>query len=333
VIVAQSFGQTAPESGPVRPVRPILAPIWLGTKAPGVHLGAAALEAALRRVMRASPAAHGPTGEWLLPSLTVPMVAQEAITDGVPPALPEVHDVIADWCGSLADAVEVTIRSGELPIVLGGDHSLSWGSVSGASRAALKLGVIWIDAHADLNTPDSSLSGNHHGMPLAFLGGLCASAGEDTDQRASLGFENLCYLGLRDVDPFEQRTITAAGIWNRTMDEWRRDGIGRGIEDALAHLAANGVDAIHVSFDVDVLDPGVFPATGTPVADGLDVAGAMTVMQRLGSAPVPVASLDVVELNPLLDESGSSTEIAASLLAAFLEARTRPRAREAVGGW
>jgi arginase len=225
----------------------------------------------------------------------------------------------------LANAVDAAIQHGNLALTLGGDHALGMGSIAGASRNATKLGVIWIDTHPDLNTPDGSMSGHIHGMPL----GAAIGRTPDSMPRSSglagkvpmLDSDNLCLLGIRDIDVGEEHVILEKGIFARTMDEWNDEGILAGLRAAIAHLENQGVDAVHLSFDLDVLDPAYLSGTGTRYPGGLTVREASQVLRYLGNWDAPLRSMDLVELNPVLDPSGHSTDIALHLLATALGQR------------
>ncbi len=200
------------------------------------------------------------------------------------------------------------------PIALGGDHSVSLGSVSGVAQAG-RTGVLWIDAHADLNTPQSSPSGNVHGMPLSHLLG-------EGDPRllgvwgggAVLNSRDLVFIGLRSLDPFERLFIREHNIRAYTMKEIDRRGLAVIAEEALEYLSA---PRLHVSFDADALDPSVAPGVGTPVPGGLSYREAHLLMELLADSD-KVSSLDLVEVNPVLDVKNSTgrimVEMASSLL-------------------
>jgi arginase len=203
------------------------------------------------------------------------------------------------------------------------------GSIAGATRCAERLGVLWIDTHPDVNTPKTSLTGHIHGMPLA------AAMGEalDTLPRAShLGGkvpmvppERIAFLGIRDIDLEEEDLIVEKGIFARTMDEWQDQGILDGLKDAITYLMTQGVDAIHLDFDLDVIDPGIMPGTGTRYPGGLTIREASQVLRYLGNSDIPIRSMDFVELNPMLDDTGDSTEAALHLLATALGQRMLDR--------
>jgi len=302
---------------PDAPIWPIRVPLWLGAERRGAEAAPAALEAGLRaRWLTAErPGLLARLGAGTTVPVAEPADAEGRLNRKSLAFLPEV----AAACAATAEAVATAVGSGALALVLGGDHALSAGSIAGAARAAApgRLGVIWLDTHPDLNTPVTSPSGHLHGMALAAPLGFGVPAG-----MAGLGPAvapaDVCLLGARDIDPGERAAIAAHGVWALTMEEWTDVGIAAGVDAALAHLAGRGVAAIHVSFDLDVLDPGMLPGTGTTVPGGLIYREASQVLRRLRDAAAPVRSVDWAELNPSLDPSGQSTAAAVSLLATLL---------------
>lgn len=294
------------------PIRRILAPVWLGAEQPGVELGPAELSRGL--------AALDFTTRLLPPveiSDNAPADAENRLHRGDLSFLAEV--IAANE--AIATAVHASIAAGELAVVLGGDHSIAFGSLAGAANACGRLGVLWFDAHLDLNTPETSPSGHLHGMPLAAALGfgppsLTGIGG--TGAGAKLRPSDLAVLGIRDVDAGELRLVDHESIWTRTTAAWRAEGIVAALDLALTQLTSEDIDAVHVSFDLDVLDPGALPGTGTPVPGGLSIEEARLVFGRLRRWDGPIRSLDVVELNPALDPSGASARLAVSLLADLL---------------
>ena len=223
---------------------------------------------------------------------------------------------IAKVCHKLYDLALASLDEGALPLVLGGDHSLAAGSVAASAdwlrRTASKpLGLIWVDAHGDMNTPDTTLSGNVHGMPLAAL------LGREPLELASIGSspsvmpQNTVLVGVRNLDEREKEQIRASGIHVFTMKDIDRDGIARVAERAIA-LAARDTGGIHVSFDMDVCDPAVAPGVGTPVKGGFDYREAHMIMEMVADSRQLVA-LDLVEVNPTLDIRNTTAELGAEL--------------------
>jgi arginase len=199
------------------------------------------------------------------------------------------------------------------PIVLGGDHSLAMGSVSGVARG--RVGVIWVDAHADFNTPETSPSGNIHGMPLAVLCGL--GHPRLTEVFQAVDPKDVVLIGVRSVDPGEARLLKEMGVRVYTMHEVDRLGIAPIAEEALSYL--EGLP-LHVSLDADVLDPTLAPGVGTPVPGGLSYREAHLLMEILALSG-RVRSLDLVEVNPILDEKNRTALMMVGLALSLLGKR------------
>jgi arginase len=224
---------------------------------------------------------------------------------------------ILEACTRLAALVAQVVSDGSLPLVLGGDHSIALGTLAGLRRAAGEPGgVIWIDAHGDLNTPETSPSGNVHGMPLAAALGL---AGDGFAQPAldlpAVDPRRVVLLGVRSLDPAERSLIRETGIRAITMTEIDRIGIGRAVLEAIDR--ASGPGFVHVSVDLDALDPEVAPGVGTPVKGGLTYREAHLACEDLAESGL-VGSLELVEVNPILDRENGSAAIAVELAASAL---------------
>ena len=206
------------------------------------------------------------------------------------------------------------LPEGVFPIVLGGDHSLSMGSVAGAARGR-RVGVVWVDAHADFNTPETSPSGNVHGMPLAVLSGL--GHPRLTEVFRAVDPKDVVLVGVRSLDPGEKRLLKEAGVRVYTMHEVDRLGVARIAEEVLKHL--QGLPLL-VSLDADVLDPTLAPGVGTPVPGGLTYREAHLLMEILAESG-RVQSLDLVEVNPILDERNRTAEMLVGLALSLLGKR------------
>ena len=206
------------------------------------------------------------------------------------------------------------LPEGVFPIVLGGDHSLSMGSVAGAARGR-RVGVVWVDAHADFNTPETSPSGNVHGMPLAVLSGL--GHPRLTEVFRAVDPKDVVLVGVRSLDPGEKRLLKEAGVRVYTMHEVDRLGVARIAEEVLKHL--QGLP-LHVSLDADVLDPTLAPGVGTPVPGGLTYREAHLLREILAESG-RVQSLDLVEVNPILDERNRTAEMLVGLALSLLGKR------------
>jgi arginase len=225
---------------------------------------------------------------------------------------------IARVCQRLYQQVYHSLSSGALPVVLGGDHSLAAGSVAASAdfAAASKrdIGLLWIDAHGDMNTPETTVSGNVHGMPLAALLGPEPSELAKLRQRVpNVRPDKTVIIGLRDLDQLERDRIKTSGVRVFTMKDIDRHGIATVMKRALA-LAGKDTLGIHVSFDVDVCDPSVAPGVGTPVRGGLDYREAHMVMEMVADSGKLLA-LDLVEVNPILDIQNQTAILGAGLIA------------------
>jgi arginase len=297
-------------------VQPIVAPLWLGAERRGVDLGAWQVENGLRR--RWERGYGSGSADRLLPTIEIPVAEPADAEPRLHRRTLEFQREIADVNRRLDRIVRDSINQGALALVLGGDHALATGSISGALQTTDKLGVLWFDTHGDVNTPETSPSGHIHGMPLALAMGYGADDLLVPPATVVLEPNTVCLLGVRDLDPGEQRFIANHDIWMLTMEEWTDVGLLEGLDAALHHLLRQGVTAVHVSFDLDVLDPLELPGTGTPVPGGLTYREASQILRYVRAWEVPIRSADWVELNPLLDLSGHSTTVAVSLLATFL---------------
>lgn len=228
---------------------------------------------------------------------------------------------IAATCAAVAERVKSAAAAGKLPFVLGGDHSVAAGTISGMAthlRARKKkLGVVWIDAHADMNTPATTPSGNVHGMPLASLLGhgpralthLCGWSQKVDPQ-------NVALVGLRDVDLEESRFVARSGVRAFTMRDIDERGLRNVMQEALSAALA-GTEGLHLSFDMDAVDPDEAPGVGTPVRGGLSYREAHLAMELVADTG-KLLSLEVVEVNPVLDTANRTALLAVELMASAL---------------
>jgi arginase len=223
---------------------------------------------------------------------------------------------IAKVCTKVFQTTIASLEEGALPIVLGGDHSLGAGSVAASAafhrRQGQRVGVIWVDAHADMNRPDTTQSGNVHGMPLAAL------LGPEPAELARIGGEvpavlsqHTVLVGLRNLDDVEKQLVRQSQVHVFTMKDIDRLGIAQVMEKALA-LAADGTGGIHVSFDMDVCDPSIAPGVGTAVRGGLNYREAHVVMELIAESG-HLTALDLVEVNPTLDLRNTTAELGTEL--------------------
>lgn len=215
---------------------------------------------------------------------------------------------------ALAVKVAEVVEAGRFPLVLGGDHSIAIGTLAGLSDKYSNLGVIWYDAHADLNTAETSPSGNIHGMPLAASIGL---GHEDLvnlySKKQKIKPENVIIIGARSVDPGERELIKEQGIKVYTMHEIDRDGMTAVMKDAIAYLRSRNVDGVHLSLDLDGLDPLYTPGVGTPVPGGISYRESHLAMEMLEDSGL-ITSAEFVEVNPILDEKNKTADVAVGLM-------------------
>ena len=287
------------------------APIDSGQRYPGCLMGPAAyrvagIAAAIRDL------GHGVQdwGDVSLPPLRPAPCANPAVH-----SLPET----VGWTEALADRVDDALSQGGMPIIMGGDHSLALGSVAGAAAHAARLGrplfLLWLDAHSDFHTPMTTTSGNLHGTPVAYIAGR---DGFDAFPPfpAPLPPQNICLYGIRSVDPAEHAALLVHEIAVTDMRALDERGIVAPLREFLAAVQAAG-GMLHVSLDVDFMDPSIAPAVGTTVPGGTTFREAHLVMELLHESGL-VTSLDLVELNPFLDERGKTARLMVDLVASLM---------------
>lgn len=232
------------------------------------------------------------------------------------------HEPVLDVNRQLAALVQETLRGGQFPLVLGGDHSVAIGSIAGSASflrsSGKRMGLLWIDAHGDMNSPQSTPTGNIHGMPLAVALGIGwpAFVNLQIDGPKVRG-EDVVLVGVRDLDPGERETLREQGIRVFTMREIDEQGMFRVMQQAVEWIGSR-TDAVHVQFDMDVIDPQVAPGTGTPVPGGLSYREAHLVMELLSAELKHIIALDVVETNPALDVRNSTAELATELILSMM---------------
>lgn len=235
---------------------------------------------------------------------------------------PAIHDLAETigWARALNDAAYAAAKQSDLPIFLGGDHSLAIGTVPGVARHAADQGreqfVLWLDAHPDIHSLSSTTSGNLHGTPVAYFTGMDGFDGVYPNLDTTVKPENICMMGIRSVDAAENASLNASAIQVHDMRSIDEHGIKEPLAAFLAKVsAANG--ALHVSLDVDFLEPAIAPAVGTTVPGGATFREAHLVMEMLCDSKL-VTSLDLVELNPFLDERGRTASLMVDLCASLL---------------
>jgi arginase len=292
------------------------APLDLGQGRRGVDMGPSAMRVAN---LNARVAALGYTVEDLG---NVPVEQAEASPEGHPDAkyLPQ----IAATCQRLAVLVGETLSRGSVPLVLGGDHSVAIGTVSGVSQyyreQSQSIGLIWLDAHADMNTPESSPSGNVHGMPLACIVGRGpVELTEIFRYRPKVAPKNVVIVGLRDVDQTEKPHVREYGVHAFTMREIDERGMRSVMEEAM-RLASEGTAGFHLSLDMDFVDPKDAPGVGTPVRGGATYREAHLAMEMICDSR-RMLSMEVVEVNPVIDEVNRTADLAVELVTSGLGKR------------
>jgi arginase len=298
----------------VKPLHIIGVPLDLGGNRRGVDMGPSAFRIA-------------GLGEKLA-ALGYPILDKGDLTTPIPETQKQrderkkyIND-IAKVCQRLYQASLASFDEGAMPIVLGGDHSLGAGSVAAAAEWARKaqnlpIGLIWVDAHGDMNTPATSSSGNVHGMPLAaLLGGEPVELSRIGTFSPKVLPAHTVLVGIRNLDDREKVLVKESGVHVFTMKDIDRQGIAAVAEQAV-NLAGNGTAGIHVSFDMDVCDPLIAPGVGTPVKGGLDYREAHMLMEIVADSG-RLTSLDLVEVNPTLDMQNTTAQLGTELASSAL---------------
>lgn len=288
-------------------------PLELGASRRGARLGPHVLRTAgLKQQLEGLGHSVHDAGD-----VTVPVDDSEP--EGGPGQPKRVASIVAAN-SAIADAVESALRRDSYPVIIGGDHSMAVGAIAGVARVKGPQGVIWIDAHADLNTPAGSPTGNVHGMAMAAALGLMSDVfPPPAFPTPAADFDRLVFIGLRDVDPTERAVIHEHNIKCFTMTDIDRLGMAHVVEQAIA-IAGRGPGSIHISFDIDCLDPSIAPGTGTPVPGGITYREAHLAMELIAQSGV-ANSLELSEVNPLLDEHDRTAAIANELICSALGKR------------
>lgn len=225
-------------------------------------------------------------------------------------------DLVSEKNANLADKVDEAIQSGSFPLVLGGDHSIAIGTLAGVSKHYKNLGVIWYDAHGDLNTAETSPTGNIHGMPLAVSIGIGhAALTEIGGYSPKVKPENIVIIGARSLDEGEKVLIKEKGIKVYTMHEIDRMGMTKVMEETISYLK-DKTDGVHLSLDLDGLDPVDCPGVGTPVIGGISFRESNLAMEMLEEAKI-ITSAEFVEVNPILDDKNKTATVAVALMASL----------------
>jgi arginase len=307
--VSNSISPRAAQASPGRRIRVLGVPLDMGASRRGVDMGPSAMRVAgLEKRLEALGHQVEDGG-----NIRVEIVETQAAGSSNARYLAE----IAETCTRTAEAVVRTLEEGMTPLLLGGDHSMAAGSVSGVAefhrRQGRKIGLLWIDAHSDINTPDTSPSGNVHGMPLAALLGLGPEPlGRIFGYAPKIAPENTVLIGVRDIDLAERQNIHRAGVAGVfTMRDIDERGMRTVMEEAL-RMAGNGTAGYHVSLDMDWIDPEDAPGVGTPVRGGATYREAHLAMEILADDG-RLLSFEMVEVNPILDEHNRTAELAVEL--------------------
>ncbi len=224
------------------------------------------------------------------------------------------YEAIFDICGKLHRSVHQSLAAGRFPLIIGGDHSLAAGSASAVCDHYGKIGIVWIDAHADFNDDKSTVTGNVHGMPLSALCG----AGPDSMVSYAVKMidpANAVIIGARDVEPQEWVRLRELGVTVFTMKDIKELGIEE-VTRRAAEIARKGTEGLHLSFDMDAIDPSDAPGVGTPVPGGISAGDALKAVRLLSKEKL--LGMDLVETNPILDQGNRTSELAVEIIAAAL---------------
>jgi len=284
-------------------------PMDLGADRRGVDMGPSAIRCAgvLERIRKLGYEAHD------LGDVPVQLPESRVVKGSRAKYLEE----IAEACDLLRVQVKAAMEEGGVPVVVGGDHSIAMGTVAGVSEyhraQGEKIGLLWVDAHADMNTPDTSPSGNVHGMPLAACLGMGDPSLTDLGGFSpKVARENTVLIGIRNLDKNEKQIVRDSGIHAYTMRDIDEHGMATVIHEALGDLT-QGTAGFHVSFDLDGLDPSVAPGVGTPVRGGLRYREAHLLMELVADCG-KLLSLEVTEVNPILDHRNDTAEVVVGLI-------------------
>ena len=300
-----------------RTVRILGVPMDLGADRRGVDMGPSAIRyAGLADQLEALGADCVDGGDLAVPRPEAHDPDHDGIAGGPTKFLRETREVTED----VSTAVASTVADGEFPLVLGGDHSIAIGTASGVSEDR-ELGILWLDAHGDYNTPHTTPSGNIHGMSLAAILGEGPFADEAWAYAPNVSRENVAWVGLRDLDAGERALVRDSPATAYTMSDIDRSTVADVVSEAL-DTVLDGVDVLHLSLDLDWLDPTEAPGVGTPVRGGVSYREAHVAMELVArEAGSVLASMEVVEVNPILDQHNQTAELATELVASALGQR------------
>lgn len=293
-------------------VRIIGVPIDLGADRRGVDMGPSAMRYAGLNVRLQQIGIEVED----LGNINVPQPETREIKDTRLKYLPEIVSVSQELC----DMVYRAVRDGFVPLILGGDHSIGIGSLAGMAQVKKRLGVLWFDTHGDFNSPATTSSGNIHGMPLSVAMGI------GDDRLISVGGpgqkvseENTVLVGIRNLDQQERESLLKTKVKVFTMSDIDQLGMKEVMRRAM-DIVSDGTDGVHVSFDMDVIDPSMAPGVGTPVQGGVNYREAHLAMELVAEAGI-MSSLEVAEVNPILDVRNQTAELAVGLITSALGKR------------
>ena len=297
-MITQASPAVFPGRKPITRVDVVGVPMDLGADRRGVDMGPSAIRyARLKEQLEklgVEVTDHG--------NLSVPVPESATVAEQNAKYFP----IIKAVCEELADTVAGIVAQGSFPLVLGGDHSIAIGTIAGIARTRGKApGVIWVDAHGDINTPLTSATGNVHGMPVHFA-----------LEEHAVDPARMVFIGLRDVDEPEKKIIRELGVRAFTMADVDRLGMSRVVDEALA-LVADGENSVHVSFDMDGVDPQEAPGVGTPVRGGIAYREAHLLMEGVAASGT-LGSLEITEINPILDRENKTAILAVELILSAL---------------
>lgn len=275
----------------MKSIRYIAVPLWQGAEKRGVEMAPQSLlEGGLKAIMQ-----RYATVEYD----EVAPISETLNKDSK-------YAAIARFNKTLKQVVSQTIREGALPFCVGGDHALGLGSVSAAAEQYDNLGLIWFDAHGDMNTESTSQTGHIHGMPVAALMGLCRSELNEVPSR-HLKPDHIFWIGTRSLDAGEQALIDQLHLHVYTAEYVRQTGMAHVMEEVQQEIQRLGITHLHCSIDVDAMDPAIIPATGVAEPDGLNREEYAAFVHALPQLPIQLSSIDFVEYNPLLDDADKNS--------------------------
>lgn len=284
-------------------------PMDLGGRRRGTDMGPSAIRyAGLYDLLRA-------LGHEVRDMGNVPVAVRETRAAGDERA--KYAQEVVNVCRHLSQWVSSAVRQGYFPLVLGGDHSIAMGTVSGLVRELHDIGLIWLDAHGDFNTPETTPSGSIHGMPLAVITGRGHPSLIDCAGGALVPEERIALVGVRDLDPGEREALRASRITVMTMRDVDERGIGPVMRKAAAVASQGGRYPVHLTMDIDAIDPTDAPGVGSPERGGLTYREAHLAMEILAEEGV-VASMELTEVNPILDQGNRTAGLAMELVASVL---------------